>query len=52
MSLTTLVLLAMLVAVFLIAGRVWWAIRVAERRQRDLRRSAGRGPRGTPRTPS
>ena len=41
MTFTTLLLLGMLVAVFAIAGRIWWAIRVAERRHRQFRESTG-----------
>jgi hypothetical protein len=33
MTLTRLVLLVMLVAVFVIAGRMWWALRSAERKR-------------------
>jgi ABC-type branched-subunit amino acid transport system permease subunit len=42
MTFTTLLLLAMLVAVFVIAGRVWWALRAAERRHRALGSSMDR----------
>ena len=41
LTLTSAVLLLMLVAVILVAGRVWWAIRTAERRRRPRDR---RGP--------
>lgn len=33
MTLTRLVLLVMLVAVFVIAGRMWWALRSAKRKR-------------------